>query len=31
MRKCFERVNSKVKVESETSKKVSTLAEEIVV
>ncbi len=29
MRKCFERVNSKVKVESETSKKVSTLAEEV--
>ena len=29
MRKCFERVDSKVKIESETSKKVSALAEKI--
>lgn len=29
MRKCFERVNGKVRVESETSKKVSDLANEV--
>lgn len=29
MRKCFERVDSKVKVESETNKKVADLAEEV--
>ena len=29
MRKCFERVDGKVKVESETNKKVSDLAEEV--